>query len=710
MKLRQLLPSIALALPGILLAETIYVDIDATGAGTGDSWQDAISQLEDAIAQAQAGDEIWVAQGVYSPAGSDRTQSFTLKTDVYIYGGFVGSETHRNDRDADPATNATTLSGNIGDPQTNADNLYHVVNATGVSNAILDGFTIRDGNANLGPTANTARGGGLICTNGGSPYLRNLRFVDNQASYVGGAIYLNAAAPIIQLVDFINNQTSSTTTGGVYGEGGAVYLNLSPTTFNYCTFVGNSGRRGGAVSLHTSNVTFQNCDFADNVVNDDNDGGLGGAIYTDANSKPIVTRSTFTSNAAQFAGGAIYTQYTGAGEIRDTTFEENSAGDNGGAITMGSSPLVIQRSTFRLNTASDRGAAIYASLSAFTLTDSTFVENLGASDCDGGALYLGSSDALINNCLFLGNYARIGGAIASYNNAYEAQNCVFLGNQARNLGGGVFHFNTQATLVNCSFSGNEASLFNGGAVRTFQDSTTLENSIIWNNSEKDSTTAPGASIFHESPVDIQIASSLIEHSGGSASWNIAFGADLGGNLDVDPLFATPADPLAAPNTVGDLHLLQGSPAINTGRNSFNSTSEDVAGQPRISDGIIDLGTYEGGFVTYAFFGYTDPEGDSNQNGQSNYMVYAMGGDPTAPDNPMLRPQISKSQLTYTLRNNALDATVRYERSPNLENWTFLIEGVHYTLSSVDAGDYSIYTLQLLDPYQFFRLIYETPES
>src|SRR5258706_12512432 len=82
----------------------------ATGSGSCTSWTNACT-LQTAISFAFIGEQVWVQMGTYTPAASDRTVSFILKSGVAIYGGFAGTETLLNQRN--PTVNVTILSGDL---------------------------------------------------------------------------------------------------------------------------------------------------------------------------------------------------------------------------------------------------------------------------------------------------------------------------------------------------------------------------------------------------------------------------------------------------------------------------------------------------------------------------------------------------------------------------------------------------------------------
>jgi len=73
-------------------AAVVYVDIDAAPGGDGSSWAMAYDNITDAADGANAGDEIWIAEGTYE-------ENFTVYKNLDIYGGFDGSEILFDQRD-----------------------------------------------------------------------------------------------------------------------------------------------------------------------------------------------------------------------------------------------------------------------------------------------------------------------------------------------------------------------------------------------------------------------------------------------------------------------------------------------------------------------------------------------------------------------------------------------------------------------------------
>ena len=240
---------------GTYVLPVIYADVNATGADNGLSWADAYTSLQSALSAAVSGDEIWVAKGRYRPTtNTDRTVSFVMKQSVAIYGGFAGTEMSRNQRDW--VANQTILSGDIGIQGDNSDNSYHVV--VGVSDSVLNGFTITGGNAN--GSAYSEKVGGGMYNNSSSPTVTNCTFSGNSADYYGGGMYNYNSNPRVTNCTFSENSAIEGG-GGMYN-----YYNSSPTVTN-CTFSGNSADYygGGMDNEWNSGLTVTNCTFIGNM-------------------------------------------------------------------------------------------------------------------------------------------------------------------------------------------------------------------------------------------------------------------------------------------------------------------------------------------------------------------------------------------------------------------------------------------------------------
>ena len=273
-------------------AGVIYVDVSSSCAsGCGGSWANAYPKLQDDLAAAASGDQIWVAKGVYYPdegAGQTdnaRASTFTLQNGVALYGGFAGTETALNQRDL--AANVTVLSGDIDGNDTtdangvvtntaniNGSNAYHVVTGSSVNNtAVLDGFTVTAGQAN-GPSGGDRDGGGMYNKNSSSPTVSNVTFSANSATR-GGGMNNDISSPALTNVTFFANSA-------VFG--GGMKNDISSAMLTNVTFSANSASAsGGGMYNYGSHLTMTNITFSGNSANQ------GGGMSNNSNSSPTLT-------------------------------------------------------------------------------------------------------------------------------------------------------------------------------------------------------------------------------------------------------------------------------------------------------------------------------------------------------------------------------------------------------------------------------------
>lgn len=350
-------------------AEPIVYRVSPGGASAspcGVDWANPCDLQYALTTLASSGSELWVTQGVYKP-GNDRTDTFTLKNGVEVYGGFAGTETLRTQRDH--LANVSILSGDIGVVGDNSDNSYHIVVGSNTDNsAVLDGFTITDGNADGGLLALT-KGAGMY-NYLGSPTVRNMIFSNNSATFGAGMYNYGEQfeytgkyfIPVITNVVFINN--SAFEGGGMRNE------NYSSPILTDVTFDGNSVTRGGGgmENFDYSSPVLNNVTFKNNIA------GAGGGMLNWVGNNPILTNVTFVNNAAIWNGGGGIgggmSNYQSSPSLTNVTFSGNSASNSGGGLHNDNNSNLIVRNTILWGNTAPDGAQVYNITSAPVINDS----------------------------------------------------------------------------------------------------------------------------------------------------------------------------------------------------------------------------------------------------------------------------------------------------------------------------------------------------
>lgn len=250
-----------------------YVNINCPGpVHDGLSWNTAFLTVQEGLNAASGADEVWVAYGVY-------IDFITLKSGVGLYGGFIGSETTRAERNW--TANVTVLEK----PKTSSGSVV-TSPAGATATTTIDGFTIRRGSGTL--NFGNRHGGGMYCSLS-SPTVNNCTFTNNSVSGDGGAIYCYSCTATVTNNIFSNNRANA--------SGGAIACaNLANAAIIGNLLFDNSAHQGGAVSSIGSN--------------------------------PLISGNTLVGNKADYGGGILFGG-SPCGQAFGNVVAFNSSGLNG---------------------------------------------------------------------------------------------------------------------------------------------------------------------------------------------------------------------------------------------------------------------------------------------------------------------------------------------------------------------------------------------
>ncbi|KTD32947.1 NHL repeat protein [Legionella nautarum] len=536
-------------------ATRLYVNGSNLVNGNGTSWATAFNNLQSALEAAQFSTiavEIWVATGVYKPSkiyapqgvvggsygiATPKLRTFNLPSNTAIFGGFLGNETRREERNG--LLNPTILCGDMTSncltpytPASDNDRVWHVLIAgddllpgTGVKNVKLDSLIVRGGYAN-GPDS------GVLGVN-------NVLLSLNYAHDAGGGLLARYGSTVnLNRVVFelnASNGSRATVTELLLGE----------------LLVLVSG--GGAVAATEPGtlITVSNSRFLNNISLFP--GASGGALTAMIGASYTINASQFDNNAAFRNGGAIRAKDAANLSITSSSFTNNALigpvpDASGGAIGIINSNLSVSNSSFTQNktTATGFGGGAIFFHTPFndgtphflTVTSSKFTNNLGAAFGGGGINVFGilpnsGTQALISNSEFTSNFGGVGGAIYLDSIPTTVMQCTFFANKAQLEGGAIFDSNfgnsifgvplsPQSQIINNIFSNNAIVGVPAGITSPVFFFNLVANGFT-NNASSVSSMAPGGGAI------------AVEFSGNAKISSNAFTANTA-------LGASPADP------------------------------------------------------------------------------------------------------------------------------------------------------------------------
>jgi hypothetical protein len=303
---------------------------------------------------------------------------------------------------------------------------------------------------------------------------------------------------------------------------------------------GSGLQEGGGVLCESTNAVITNCVLAGNVAH--NGGGARGGTLNNC-----IVAGNVSHGDGGGANGSV---------LNNCTVTNNDAGVGGGVYAGTVNHCVLAGNIAPLGAG---GASIS------TLNNCTLSNNLSQAGS-------GAGDSTLTNCTLVRNSALFGGAVAGCtlfnsvltgNSASEGgaalsstlNSCLLTGNS-----GGFGAAANDCTLNNCTIASNSAVQIGGGVY-----SSTLNNCIAYYN------TAPLAPNYDATSI-LNYCCTLPLPSSGA------------GNFTNPPMFVD--------LTGGNFRLQPNSPCIDAGNNSYVTTATDLDGNPRISDGIVDVGAYE----------------------------------------------------------------------------------------------------------------------
>lgn len=436
----------------------------------------------------------------------------------------------------------------------------------------------------------------------GSGIARPNKFYVNQNA-VGdgtGVSWVNAYTDLqVALANSLPNDTLFVASG-VY----VPHFSNRSISFNIPSGIALIGGFVGNESITPTLIESRDWETNATILSGDIYGNDNGTSGRDENSYHVVTINNETGNIQSNtvldgfiveggnANDATYTEIEGGGinirgeymrtispTLKNLVIRNNSAVASGGGIncnhlsTAGEVSPILMNILFE-NNESQKGGALYISsgLAASYLQGYELIFLNNSATVEGGAMYISSLCQGIAEPYFES-------MVLTKNSALDGT-AIFIESSETYGGCSLSGGHCSPTIVNATITGNTG--YEGEAIYSNIENGTCTpsfiNTIIWNNTDFTNQ------IFNGNGAVPSFQNSLVENSGGSASWIASLGSDLGGNIDANPQIVD------ANNY--DFRLYEGSPALGTGNNTngvnIGWDQTEGLGAPVLSATVSDL--------------------------------------------------------------------------------------------------------------------------
>ena len=389
---------------------------------------------------------------------------------------------------------------------------------------------------------------------------------------------------------------------------GTESLNIVITASNQST--GWYGLRFDNNSASNDSSILEYCEMSYGRITDPDNSG--GAIDIIGFSKVRVSNCHIHNNYALLYGGGIDIMSCDP-VITNNIIEWNTADfaaatlNGGGGISLFESNATISGNTIRHNSSASGvgGGAVFFTSSAPLISNNIIINNTNTNDTyngdgGGGGIFADGSATIIDNTISnntSGGYTGRGGGIYFYWN----DNSTLINNTITNNstsgtvagGGGIFcMWNCNPVFTNNTIA-NNSTTGDGGALHCYSSSNPVFRNCIFYGNTAGGDTNQVYLYSEDSDPDFYYCDVQRGVAGFSLNGNFYTG-HYENNIDNKPLFAWPSKGSGSGynGATAGWGLLSPSPCINTGDPGGTYPATDKAGNPRVVNGIIDMGAYE----------------------------------------------------------------------------------------------------------------------